>query len=195
MGLLLTFSGCKESNLLQQIASDYFPVDRKCLWHYSSNGDTIEVSSGEIRLIASRDAYVLFIGTREEFFYKSDQEIDRLFWKTISIGDKEDTLFIWTYYLPGHLLTGDEWDETYTVNDTVFGDEICFSIHILGRIVKHSGDCYVVERTTRINFSSHQFGNEDSTVESCEWYKKGIGLSKAIINDKEYNLINYSFLD
>jgi len=193
--LLLIFSGCKESNLLQQIASDYFPIDRKCLWYYSSDGDTIEAYGGEARLIASRYAYVLYTGIWEEFFYKGVQEIDRLFLTTINNGNKEDTLFLWTYYLPGHLLTGDEWDETYTVNDTVFGDEICFSVHILGRIVEHSGDCYVVERTTRINFSSHQFGNEDSTVESKEWYKKGIGLSKAIINDKEYNLINYSFLD
>ncbi len=170
-------------------------MDRKCLWYYSSNGDTIEVSSGEIRLIASRDAYVLYIGTQEEFFYKSDQGIDRLFWKTISIGDKEDTLFIWTYFLPGHLLTGDEWDETYTLNDTIFGDEVSFAVHIQGRIVERSGDCCSVERTSQVNFSSHQFGDEDNIVKSYEWYKKDIGLSKAIINDKEYNLINYIILE
>jgi hypothetical protein len=192
---LLIFSGCKESVLLQQVASDYFPVDRRCLWYYSTDSDTIEVSGGEVRLIASRDAYVLYTGVWEGFFYKCDQEIDRLFFTTIDTGDKEDTLFIWTYYLPGHLLDGDEWDETYTVNDAVMGDEISFSVHIWGRIVERSGDCCEIERTTRVIFSSNQFGNEDSTVESYEWYKKEIGLSKAIINGKEYNLINYSFLD
>ena len=203
MGLVLVlsliYSGC-ESNLLEQAASDYFPIDRKCLWYYTSEGDTIEVYGGEKELIASREATVLNTGTCKEFFYKSNQEIDRLFLKTIKGGDKSDTIFIWTYFLPGRITTGDEWLESYTFVDTIFGDKVSFSVNVSGNIVEKQGDLCEIQRTTRKVFSSNQFGNEDDTLKSHEWYMNGVGLYRVILNEgtnneRKYDLISYTFLE
>lgn len=197
--LSLIFSGCK-SDLLEQTASDYFPIERRCLWYYSCGDDTIEVYGGETQTIAARNAIILTTGTCKEFFYKSDDEIDHLIFKLIDGGDRTDTLFIWTYFLPGKLISGDEWHENYSLTDTMFGSEVTLSVQIWGRILLKSGDICEIERNLQIEFSSSSFGDERDTLSSHEWYTNGIGVSRLILNEneideREYNLIDYNFLE
>ncbi len=187
----LIFPGCKESELLKQIASDYFPVDENYIWYYSINGDTIEVVGGEEYVIASRDAYLVRVGIQREFFYKEGKVL-RLFLHRISVGDKEDTLFVWGLHLPEYLIVDDEWNESYKINETVFGDEVEFSVDIVGRVVETSENSCEIERNTRVSFASSMYGNEEDSVLSYEWYERNVGLKRAIVDGKEYNLISYT---
>ncbi len=193
------YSGCK-SELLEQAASDYFPIDRDCIWYYETDGDTLEVYGGEKKEIASREAIILSTGTCKEFFYKGDEEIDWLIYRPVRAGDDVDTVFIWTYFLPDQLISGDEWSETYTFTNTIFGDEILFSADVWGRIVDRSGDLCEIERSTSITFISDYFGTEYDTIISHEWYRRDIGITRLILDDgglgeREYNLIDYNFTE
>lgn len=195
LGLFLIFPGCRESELLEQIASDYFPVHLKFLWYYAVCGDTIEVVGGKEYKIAGRDAYLLRKGLESKFFYKGEG-ISQLFWHRITVGDRAETLFIWVPHLPEFLVVGDKWDADYVLNDTVFGDEVIFNVQTEGEVLKRSGDICEVKRTTRISFlricgSRGDTIIERDTIDAHLWYKKDVGVERAIINGKEYRLIDY----
>lgn len=197
LGLFLISPGCRESELLEQIASDYFPVHLEFLWYYAVCGDTIEAVGGEESKIAGRNAYIIRKGLESQFFYTSNG-ISQLFWHRITVGDRAETLFIWVPHLPEFLVVGDEWDADYVLNDTVFGDEIIFNVQTEGEVLSRSGDICEVKRTTWISFSricgSRDTVIERDTIDAHLWYKKDVGMERAIINGKEYRLIDYSLL-
>lgn len=196
--LTLTIS-CNNSDwLLYRAGSDYFPLKIGNWWQYSQYGQIEQVEVKAETVVYGTECIHLLRNYADEFWKKTDNEIRKLYIRTVNIGGTDFEIeknWLLQYRLP--LVLGAQWAEIFTDTVLVMGDTFRI-FHTVRRMVSEICDVNVLAGTFqqcyRLDYLE-QVKINDSLVEDYagyEWYAPQVGLVKKVINNRETLLMDYS---
>ncbi|MCK4353393.1 hypothetical protein KAW65_08315 [candidate division WOR-3 bacterium] len=196
LGLLLTLSGCKQSPLLYRMAADYFPLEPDNEWIYLENKkDTLILKVIKNEVIGQRDScWLLERNVVPEYWYKSDDRLDKFYSKTIVInGETEEIAAFWLPYLKLPLIIGNSWNQIFEKESYILGDTVKIEVQIEGEVVDLENENYKIRIKLIENLNCGNFGTASSdTTLYDQWYKPNVGMIKQILNKTiETTLLSY----
>lgn len=193
--IVILFTSCKQSPLCFRTGADYFPLQINNSATYSTlpSNNTIKVAITGTNTIYGKESFVLERNGKQEYWWKSKEQVERLYFYTINIFGREDTLAIWWLpWLKLPLSIDNSWAYSFNTSKVVLGDTIKITLNTTANITERNGDEYQIE----INFVeeklSKMFGSDTTNVTYYEWYKPNLGLIKKVYGDTTETLVEFT---
>jgi hypothetical protein len=191
---LILFASCKQSPLCFRTGADYFPLQINNSATYSKlpPNNTIKVNITGTSTIYGKESFVVEKNGKQEYWCKSKEQIEKLYFYTMNVFGWEDTIAIWWLpWLELPLSLHNSWTYSFNTSKVVLGDTVKITLNTTANITELNGNEYKIETNFREEKISKIFGSDTTNITYYEWYKPNLGLSKKIYNDTTETLVEF----
>jgi hypothetical protein len=191
----ILFTSCRQSSLCFRTGADYFPLQINNSATYSTlpSNNTIKINITGTNTIYGKESFTLERNGRPEYWWKSNEQIERLYFYTMNIFGREDTLAIWWLpWLKLPLSLNNSWGYSFNTSKIVLGDTIKITLNTTASVTEQNGDEYKIETNFVEEKLSKMFGSDTTNITYYEWYKPNLGLVKKVYGDTTETLIEFT---
>ncbi|MDD2890171.1 MAG: hypothetical protein PHE49_05970 [bacterium] len=184
--IVLLFTSCKQSPLCFRTGADYFPlqINNSAIYSTMPSNNKIKVAVIDTNTIYGKQSFIVERNGKKEYWCKGKEKIEKLYFYTMNILGREDTIAIcWIPWLELPLSLHNSWTYSFNTSKIVLGDTIKMTLNTTVNITGITGNEYQIEINFLEEKFSTMFGVDTTNTTYYEWYKPNLGLFKKRYND------------